>query len=518
LAILRAKLSIRQSLDPTHFQEFHSMSDSFSRRNFLQTSALAGTGFWVAGTAAAHLTPRSPNETLRIAGIGVGGKGHSDILQASRVGDIVAICDIDDNNVQKAYQDLNRENKHNPKKYFDFRKMLDEQGKNIDAVVVSTPDHTHAAASVMAMKMGKHVYCQKPLTHTVYEARRMRELANEMKVTTQMGNQGTAENGLRRAVELIQGGVLGQIKEIHVWTNRPIWPQAPEVVSRPKAADCPKNVHWDEFIGPSPFRDYHPGLHPFAWRGYWDFGTGALGDMACHTANMAFMACKLGYPTAVSANNGPINSETYPAWASICYEFPARGDMGPCKLYWYEGRVLLADGRKGSLVQPPTDLINKCLKRKRVDGMEWIEKLSDSGSLIVGDKAMLFSPNDYGAQYRLYVKNKPGSGEKKPEVEEMPQEEQDKLRDGQSGPAISLARNGKGDQGMKEEWVAAIRGGARPFSNFDYAALFTETMLLGNLAMRVGKRIEWDGPNLRVTNCAEAEQFIKPEYRKGWTL
>lgn len=476
-----------------------------SRRQFIQTSALAaGAGFWVAGTAAANLTPRSPNEKLRIAGIGVGGKGHSDITQAAEFGDVVAICDIDDARCNKAYADLNKGDKHNPKKYSDFRKMLEEMGKNIDAVVVSTPDHTHAVAAVMAMKMGKHVYCQKPLTHSVHEARKMRETANENKVVTQMGNQGTAENGLRRAVELIQGGVLGQIKEIHVWTNRPVWPQAPDIVSRPATKPVPNGVHWDEFIGPAPMREYHSSLHPFAWRGFLDFGTGALGDMVCHTGNMAFMACKLGYPTAVSAVSGPLNSETYPAWASMLYEFPARGDMAPCKFYWYEGRVLLPDGRKASLVQPPSDILAKCLKVDKATGM--IEKLSDSGSVIVGEKGILFSPNDYGAQYRLYPEK------------DFPVEEQKKLQSGESGPPITLARNNGGDRGMKKEWVEGIRGGARPFSNFDYAALFTESMLLGNVAMRVGKRIEWDGPNMKVTNCPEAMQYIQPEYRKGWSL
>lgn len=491
-----------------------------SRRKFLQTSALAGTGFWVAATASANLHPRSPNEKLRIAGIGVGGKGHSDIMQASAFGDVVAICDIDENHLDQAYKELTKEDKHRPKKYFDFRKMLEVEGKNIDAVTVSTPDHTHAAASLMAMRMGKHVYTQKPLVHSVYEARRMREVANEMNVMSQMGNQGTAENGLRRAVELIQGGFLGQVKEIHVWTNRPIWPQAPDIVARPKSSEAPKYVHWDEFIGPAPYREYHASLHPFAWRGWWDFGTGALGDMACHTANMAFMACKLGYPTAVSAVNGPINPETYPGWASICYEFPARGEMGPCKLYWYEGHVLLADNRKGSLVQPPTDLVNKCLKRQRIDGMEWVERLSDSGSLIIGDKGMLFSPNDYGAQFRLYEETKETTNRGRDKVvwKEYPAEEQHKIMQGEAGPSISLPRNGKGDSGMKAEWVEAIRGGPRPFSNFDYAAQFTETMLLGNVSMHVGKRIEWDGPNLRVTNCPQAEQYIKPEFRKGWTI
>jgi len=488
-----------------------------SRRNFLAASAAAaGAGFWVTGTAAS-LHPRSPNEKLRIAGIGVGGKGFSDITQAGQFGDVVAICDIDENQLNNADTAL-RKAGHSPRKYYDFRKMFDEMGKDLDAVTVSTPDHTHAVASMRAIKLGKHVYCQKPLTHCVAEARKLREAAAERKVVTQMGNQGTAENGLRRAVELVQGGVLGQVKEIHVWTNRPIWPQAPDRVARPtETPEVPKEIHWDEFLGPSPERPYHPAYHPFAWRGWWDFGTGALGDMACHTANMAFMACRLGYPTAVSAVNGPINGETYPGFAAICYEFPARGDMTPCKLYWYEGRVLLPDGRKASLVQPPTDLVNKCLHRGE-GGM--VERLADSGSIIVGDRAILFSPNDYGAEFRLYREEteKDRRGQNRKVWKEFPREEMQNLMSGKSGPPVTLARNGGGDTGMKREWVEAIRGGPRPFSNFDYSALLTETMLLGNVAMRVGQRLEWDGPNMRVTNVSQAQHYIQPEYRKGWSL
>jgi predicted dehydrogenase len=494
-----------------------------SRRRFLAASAAAGAGFWVTGVAAANLTPRSPNEKLRIAGIGVGGKGRSDIVQAGKFGEVVAICDIDESDYGTggALKDLEKNGGHKPKTYFDYRKMFDEMGKDIDAVVVSTPDHTHAVASMMAIKLGKHVYCQKPLTHFVFEARKLREAANDKKVVTQMGNQGTAENGLRRAVELVQGGVLGQVKEIHVWTNRPVWPQAPEIVDRPKDTPAvPSHIHWDEFLGPSPERPYHSAYHPFKWRGWWDYGTGALGDMACHTANMAFMACKLGYPTAISAVNAPLNNETYPAWAAVCYEFPARGDMQPCKMYWYEGRVLTPDGRKASLVQPPTDLVNKVLRRETVEGTAMIEKLADSGSIIVGDKAILFSPNDYGAKFRLYREEteKDSRGRDRKVWKEFPKEEMDSLLEGKSGPPVTLARNGGGDSGMKKEWVEAIRGGARPFANFDYAALFTETMLLGNVAMRAGQRLEWDGPNMRVTNHTAAQQFIQPDYRKGWSL
>jgi predicted dehydrogenase len=454
-----------------------------NRRDFLAETAALGLGFWAAGGATAQES-KSPNEKLRIACIAVGGKGHSDATQAAEVGDIVAICDIDDKDMDNIQKDKRFEKS---KRYNDFRKMFDEMAGSIDAVTVSTPDHTHAAASLMAMRLGKHVYCQKPLTRTVYEARLMRETAKQYKVATQMGNQGTAENGLRTAVEMIQSGAIGGVKEIHVWTNRPVWPQAPKITARPaKVEAVPKHVHWDLWLGPAPFRPYAGDrvYHHFNWRGWFDFGTGAMGDMACHTANMAFMACKLGHPTKVKAESGVLNSETFPEWARILYNFPAREGMPECTLTWYEGKK---DGKK---LAPPQELLSKVLKPG--------EKLADSGSLIVGEKGILFSPNDYGAAYRLA-----------PEAD---------FKD-YKAPTPTLPRNGGGDSGMKREWAAAIRGGAPAMSNFDYAGLFTESMLLGNVSLRLGgKELDWDGPNLKVTNCGEAEQFIKPEYRKGWTL
>ncbi|MGH7224934.1 MAG: Gfo/Idh/MocA family oxidoreductase [Gemmataceae bacterium] len=450
------------------------MSRRTNRRQFIQQTGLAGLGFWVAG----GLTPafsRSPNEKLNIAGIGVGGKGSGDIDQAGKLGNVVAICDIDDNT-------LNGKAKRFPKakKYNDFRKMFDEMGKSIDAVTVSTPDHTHAAASMMAIKMGKHVYCQKPLTHTVREARELRLAARKYKVCTQMGNQGSAENGLREAVEVIQAGAIGPVTEVHVWTNRPIWPQAPKLTKRPDPKEVPPNVHWDLWLGPAPQRPYASGYHPFAWRGFWDFGTGALGDMACHTANMAFRALKLGYPTSISAENGKINPETYPAWATITFQFPARKDMPACKLVWHEGK---RDGQKNL---PPKELLHG-------------EKPPGSGSLLVGQKGVLYSPDDYGARYLLLPK-KDFEGFKK--------------------PAKRLPRNGRGDGGMKEEWVRAIMENKPEiaYSNFDFAGLLTETILLGNVAMRAGKKLEWDGENMKFPNYPNAEKLLHFEYRKGWTL
>jgi predicted dehydrogenase len=456
------------------------MSRRTNRRDFLKQSALAGAGFWVAG-GLTRADSKSANEKINIACIGVGGKGQSDTEQAGKLGNIVALCDIDDHTLDGMAQNF-----PSAKKYNDFRTMLQEMGKEIDAVTVSTPDHTHAAASIMAMKMKKHVYCQKPLTHTVYEARLMRETAAKYGVATQMGNQGSAADGLRRAVEIIQAGAIGPVREAHVWTNRPVWPQAPKIVSRPPAEDPPKHVHWDLWLGPAPVRPYsglkqdngHPPYHDFNWRGWWDFGTGALGDMACHTANLPFRALKLGYPTSIAAESGPLNPETYPEWARVQFEFPARGEMPPVKLTWYEGR------KDGHLVLPPADLIKG-------------RKFSGSGSLLVGDKGILFSPDDYGKDYKL-----------------LPAQD----FEGYKGPPKTLPRNNGDDPGMKAEWIAAIKGGPAAMSNFDFAAMLTETILLGNVAMRVGKKLEWDGPNMKVKNCPEAEQYLRTEYRKGWTL
>ncbi len=487
------------------------MSEQSSRRDFLKQTALAGVGFWAAGGVSLAVS-KSPNEQINFACIGVGGKGDSDSDQVTKFGKVVAICDIDDNTLGgKANKKVDGKQPFaKARKYNDFRKMFDEMGKDIDAVTVSTPDHTHAPASLMAMRLGKHVYCQKPLTHTVFEARMMRETAAKMGVATQMGNQGTAENGLRRAVELIRAGAIGNVSEVHVWTNRHIWPQGTDAILKVGVVrdlafpalhgktvsanypQVPKHVHWQEWLGAAPERPYDPIYHPFSWRGWWDFGTGAVGDMACHTANMAFMALKLDAPTVILAESGDINPETYPTWARFELQFPARGDMPPVKLFWYEGI------RKEGRVLPPEHLTHDL-------------HLSDSGSLLVGDKGILFSPNDYGASYTL-----------------LPE----KAFKDYKGPAETLPRNGKGDEGMKAEWVNAIRGGKPAMSNFDYAARLTEAMLLGNVAMRAGKdteverhgkkvhvrKLEWNAEQLRATNAPDAEQFIKPEYRKGYTL
>ena len=459
------------------------MNPEVNRRSFLGAGA-AGLGYFYTATAvSAARTARRPNETLQIAGVGVGGKGSSDIDQAGKLGEVVALCDIDDGRLAPKAKKW-----PGAKTFYDFRTMYDEMGKHIDAVTVSTADHAHCLASLLAIRMGKHVYCQKPLTHSVFEARVLKEAAKKYGVCTQMGNQGSAESGLRRAVELIQSGVIGPVTEAHVWTNRPIWPQAPTITARPEKSDVwPKSVHWDEFLAGAPLRPFvKETYHPFAWRGWWDYGTGAIGDMACHTGNMAFRALKLAHPTTISAESGEVNPETYPAWAHITFEFPKRDDMPPVTLHWYEGR------KDGKLVLPDDELKAKILDEG--------EKLPGSGSILVGEKGILYSPNDYGAKFRFHPK---------PLSEGMNLSTPEKL------PV-----NGGGDQGMKNEWVEAIKAGKPEiaYSNFDAASLLTETFLLGNVAVKCGKKLEWDGPGLKITNVPEANRLIQTEYRRGWEV
>ncbi|HEX7447333.1 MAG TPA: Gfo/Idh/MocA family oxidoreductase [Pirellulales bacterium] len=435
-----------------------------SRRQFLQTTAATGAGFWVAAGLRAEES-KSPNERIRFACVGVGGKGSSDSSDAGNHGDVVAICDVDDNTLNGASQKFGK-----AKKYNDFRKMFDEMAGSIDAVTVSTPDHCHAVVAAMAMNLGKACFCQKPLTHSIWEARRLAEIAREKKVATQMGNQGTANDSLRKAAAVIRSGVLGTVKEVHIWTNRPIWPQGGP---RPAEAAVPAHVHWEEWLGPAPYRPFANGYHPFAWRGWWDFGTGALGDMACHTVNMPYMALELRDPTSVQAETSGHNGDSYPKWSIIKFEFPKTDKRAGLAMTWYDG------GKK-----PSKDLI---------DGKD----PSGSGALVIGDKGKLYAPGDYA---------------------ENPLE----LLGGISEPKVEFVHS----PGHFEEWVRAIKGGESAMSNFaDYSGGLTETILLGNLAVWAapeagspGKKIEWDAQKLEATNAPEVAAIVRPKYRDGYTV
>jgi len=434
------------------------MARRTSRRTFVKTSALAGVGFWAAG-GVSRAQSNSPNEKIQFASVGIRGKGSSDSVDAGDRGEMVAVCDVD----AKALENDGKQKFPNAAQFADFREMLDKMGDKIDAVTVSTPDHCHAVAAYKAMSMGKHCFCQKPLTHSIYEARRLGEVAREKGVATQMGNQGTAEDGVRKAAALLQAGAIGTVKEVHVWTNRPIWAQGGE---RPKEAPIPANLNWELWLGPAPYRPYSNGYHPFAWRGWWDFGTGALGDMACHTFNMPFMGLGLKNPTSVVAKTSGHNKDSYPKWSIIDFEFPANDTRPAVKVTWYDGGKL-----------PDVSMF----------GAGRVPK--DSGCLIIGDKGKIYSPNDYGAEFELI-----DAEAKDVEFKKSP--------------------------GHFDEWVNAIRGGEPAMSNFpDYAGPLSETILLGNLAVWAdGKKIEWDAKNLKATNAPEVDHIIKNTYRDGYSI
>ena len=442
------------------------MSHQSTRRTFLKATAVTGIGFWAAGGVRAQES-NSPNERIAFASIGVGGKGQSDSRDASSRGDMVAICDTDRrtlDGVAKAFKC--------DKTYVDFRKMLDEMGDSIDAVTVSTPDHTHAAAALMAMRMGKHCFCQKPLTRTIYEARLLAETAKKMGVATQMGNQGTANRALRKAAAMIRAGRLGELKAVHVWTNRPVWPQG---CDRPPEKPVPEYLAWDEWLSVAPKRPYGDGYHSFKWRGWWDFGTGALGDMACHTVNMPYMGCELRNPTSVQAETSGHNRDSYPLWSKIKFDFPAVSWRPALDFYWYDG---------GQRVD--ADL---------VDG----QSVSNSGCVVIGTKGKIYSKDDY------------------------------------CGNFMTLGDVDDSDEGLEwrqsgnhfQEWIDAIKGGESAMSDFgNYAGGLTETILLGNLAVWAanepgqGPKIEWDAEKLRVTNIRDEviDRMVKPIYPEGYTL
>jgi predicted dehydrogenase len=456
------------------------MNRRTNRRSFLKRSASLATGFWL-GSAAVSRAYLSPNEKLNVAFIAAGGRANANITAIKSLGEnIVAFADVDDARAAKNY-DANPKTPH----FRDFRKMLDTV-KGIDAVVVSTPDHMHGPASIVAMRLGKHVYCEKPLTHSIYEARLMRETAAKNKLATQMGNNGTGYSGFRRGVEVIRSGVIGPVHTVHVWTDRPgkYWKQG---LDTPTAQESvPPTLDWDLWLGPAAVRPYHRVYVPHDWRGWFDFGCGSLGDMGCHTANLPYMGLNLGLPTSISAETSEPKRDCFPAWSIITYEFPARGELPPVKLIWYDG------GKT-----PPADIMEVVSPKVAADASPKSKGIK-SGCLLIGSKGMLFSPDDYGVTQRL-----------------LPE---DKFPDYQS-PAPTLPRvAGTATLGNYKEWVDACKTGSPTLSNFDYASHLTEAVLTGNLAVRTGKKITWDAAAMKAVGCSEADAFVKPEFRKGWEL
>jgi predicted dehydrogenase len=451
---------------------------AMTRRSFIRGAAAASTAFMIVPGHVLGLggaTP--PSEKLNLAFIGLGGQGNSNLHQLQSQ-NIVALCDPDAAHAGRTFQ-------RHPKAtiWKDYRKLLEEQ-KDIDAVVISTPDHLHACVAMSAMRMGKHVYCEKPLTHSIWEARQLGIAARERKVATQMGNQGQASEETRRLCEMIWDNAIGPVREVHVWTDRPsrglfgeYWPQG---IERPKdTRPVPASLEWDLWLGPAPQRPFHPAYLPFRWRGWWDFGTGALGDIGCHALDPVFRALKLAHPLSVQASSSRVNTETYPLASMVTYQFPARDEMPPVKVVWYDGGL-----------RPP-----------RPGELEDDVEMGDNGHLFIGDGGKILTMRTQ--ERRGYTL--------------IPEARAKQYGD----PPKKLARS----IGHYQEWIEACKGGQSCGSNFDWAGPLTEVVLLGNVALRMQMREElttkallWDGPNLRFTNSDEANKFLRREYRAGWTL
>ena len=433
-----------------------------SRRSLLKgaasLAALAGVAGSLPAASTAVRRPRKmqPGQKLNIACVGCGGKGQTDV-EAMGGENIVALCDVDWSKAKRVAQQY-----PDVPKFQDYRVMLRELDERIDAVTVTTPDHMHFPIAKMAIEMGKHVYVQKPLTHTVWEARQLAELARRHQVATQMGNQGQAEEGVRVLCEYVGSGAIGPVREVQVWTNRPIWPQG---IERPKETPpVPTTLNWDLWLGVAPARPYHPAYHPFKWRGWFDFGTGALGDIGCHSFAPIQRALKLGPPSSVEAVSSPLAKEAFPLASIVRYQFPARGDLPAVKLTWYDGG----------------------LKPERPAELEAERTLGEGGTIFVGDKGVIYNG-------RLLPESRMHN---------------------QPPPPRTLPRS----PGHYQEWLHACKGGEPAGSNFDIAGPQAETILLGNIALRTQKRLLWDAENLRITNVPEANEQLRPRYREGWDV
>lgn len=467
-----------------------------SRRNFIKNAGLAAAAFTI--------VPRftlggkgfiPPSDTVYIAGIGAGGKGTSDLTGFAKNphAKIVFLCDTDDRMAAES-----KKNFPAAKYYKDFRTMLDKEQKNIDAVSVSTPDHTHAVAAMAAMQRGKHVYVQKPLTYSIYEARMLAEAAKKYKVVTQMGNQYASADHVRRAKEIVNAGLIGDVTEVQTWTNRPVWPQG--VPTPTGKYEIPKELDWDLWLGPAKFTEYNPAYLPFNWRGWWNFGTGALGDMACHIMDAAFRILPIDYPTEVECStttmwSGPFKEADYadscPASSIIHLKFPRKDGKGDIKFTWMDG---------GLLPQRPQEL--------RADEMLGDE---NGGYIFIGTKGKLMG--DYNIPPVLLPTSR--------------------MKD-ETLPPQTIARIPGAEAGHYTEWVNACMKGYGKMelsSPFEYAGPMSEAVLMGNLALRSyamrgpdgkgypgRKKLLWDAKNMKITNFDEANQYVKREYRPGWGL
>jgi len=463
-----------------------------TRREFMGAAAAATAFTIVPRHVLGGAKYTAPSDKLNVAGVGAGGHGaflFDGMINENRdLVNLVALCDVDEKHARATIKrPIPAVTNHGAYKMFpevptyrDYRRMLEKREKDIDAVVVCTPDHTHIAISVAAMKMGKHVYCEKPLGHNVHEVRVATEVAKEHGVVTQMGIGNHGTETFRRVVEIIRSGGIGDVKEVYVWCDNE-WEKAPRKVApyhftwhnqRPPAMPVPADLEWDLWLGPAPARHYHRGLHPMHWRGWWDFANGRLGDIGCHTIDLVFWALDLKYPLSVEAEGpGRPAREKLPPWLNARWTFPARGDLPPVTLNWYDGNT-----------RPE--------RFKDVDlPHDWPVAV-----LFIGSKGMLIT------QIEIVP----------PRFQLLPRE---KFAD-YTPPPRTIPRS----MGHYREWITACKDGGSTTTGFDYSGPLTETVLLGTVAYRVGQKLHWDAKNLKATNCAEADRFIRREYRKGWTL
>ena len=464
-----------------------------TRREFIGSSAAAAAVFTIgSGCSMGRLIRPTPSNKINVAFIGTGGQGCGNIKDILRHQDVqvIAVCDVNEESdytrfyyddptaglkpalkiVEAYYAEGTKSGTYKGcTGYVDFREMLEKE-KGIDAVVVSTPDHVHAVACMAAIKKGKHVFCEKPLTHSVYETRMVTEAARKAGVATQMGNHGNSEEGIRLTVEWIRDGAIGPVREVHAWTSSG-GAEWTDLSDRPRETPpVPETLDWDRWLGPALYRPYHPAYAPYNWRGWWDFGTGAIGDMACHNIDPAFWALNLSSPTSVEASCSRLNDETVPTAALYHYEFPARGDMPPLFLKWYDGGL-----------QPARP---KELEEGRRMGEDGIDFVGEDGVIICGG---------WSGSPRIIPESKMKAYKRPPET---------------------IPRT----KGHKRSWIDACKGGDAGSANFDYSGPLTELVLLGNVALRTGKKIYWDGANMKATNAPEADKFIKPVFREGWSL
>lgn len=429
------------------------MSSRTHRRAFLRCASLAGIGVWTSGSSVG--AEKAPSDKLNLAFVGAAGRGLAN-LDALKGQNAVALCDADQRRIGPAVERCPK-----ARRFEDFRRMFDQAAREIDAVVVSAPNHIHAPASVMAMRLGKHVYCEKPLAHSVYEARVMAQVAAEKKVATQMGTQIHASDNYRRAIEILESGAIGTVREVDVWTTA-----AEGGGDRPTdTPPIPRGLNWDVWIGPAPARPYHSCYLPRQWHFWWDFGGGVMGNVGCHFMDLPFWAMKLRHPTTIEAEGPTVHSETTPRTMIVRYDYPARANLSPLKLTWYQGR--------------------KSPRVETAGALPW-----DTAFLFVGDKGML--QTDYSR--RVLLPEKQFAGFQPPP------------------PTIS------GSPGHYAEWIASCKTGSATGCNFDYAGALTEAMLLGNVAYRAGKKIAWDPAALRCKDCPEADVLLRRDYRPGWTL